>query len=424
MRNKTILFALFVFTINTIWAQDSTSTQGPVEGKIYFAPMPVIAVNPTFGVLYGVAASTNMFVGDPKTTRMSTSLGTITYSTKKQLMFTFKSTVYTSDDNWILMGDWRYFDTSQPTFGLGTGPQSAKLAGNSFPIGDEGMFSTPIEDAQMMEFKYVRFHESALKKIKKYFYLGIGYHLDMHFDINDNLLDLNPDTANSMGPIITSHYSYSKAYGFNPEEYNLSGVSLNALFDSRDNAATPYTGQYALVTFRINPTFLGSTKNSTSLWLEYRKYFSMSKTKPQNLIGFWAYGNFQTSGDLPYLDLPALGWDQFGRSGRAYTQGRFRGNNVMYSEVEYRFRIAGIKKNPDFFGAVVFANATTASRKSFTDANNYTYDDINLFQYVEPAIGFGFRIMLNKITRTNLTLDYAFGKYGSQGFFLNFNETF
>jgi len=27
------------------------------------------------------------------------------------------------------MGDWRFFITSQPTFGLGTGPQSAKLLG-------------------------------------------------------------------------------------------------------------------------------------------------------------------------------------------------------------------------------------------------------------------------------------------------------
>jgi len=168
---------------------------------------------------------------------------------------------------------------------------------------------------------------------------------------------------------------------------------------------------------------LGSTKNSTSLWLEYRNYIRLSEKHPQNLIGIWAYANLQTSGDLPYLDLPALGWDQFGRSGRAYTQGRFRGHNLMYLETEYRFRLAGLKNNPDFFGAVVFANATTASRKEYSYETE-TYDGIDLFQYVEPAVGFGLRFMINKVTRTNLSLDYAWGMYGSQGLFLNFNESF
>ncbi|MCK5907749.1 MAG: hypothetical protein KAG37_09175, partial [Flavobacteriales bacterium] len=140
--------------------------------------------------------------------------------------------------------------------------------------------------------------------------------------------------------------------------------------------------------------------------------------------GVWAYGNFQTSGDLPYLDLPAIGWDQFGKSGRAYTQGRFRGQNLLYTEVEYRFRLAGFKNNPNFLGAVVFANATTASRKEFTDDNNLTYNGINMFQYVEPAVGFGLRFMVSKVTRSNLTLDYAWGMHGSHGFFLNFNESF
>jgi hypothetical protein len=40
-----------------------------------------------------------MFVGEPSNTRMSTSLGSLTYSTKKQLMFTFKSNVYLPNDN-------------------------------------------------------------------------------------------------------------------------------------------------------------------------------------------------------------------------------------------------------------------------------------------------------------------------------------
>ena len=422
MMTKKLLLSTFVALLFITTIAQSTDSivvkDGPQKGKIYFSPLPVIGVNPTFGVIYGLAASTSMFTGDPINTRMSTSLGTFTYSTKKQLMITFKSNVYMPHDNWIMLGDWRYFNTSQPTYGLGTGPQSAKLAGSGIEY-DEGMFSEQIPDAQLMEFKYIRFHETVLKKMQDYIYVGLGYHIDYHHDIKDNLLNLD-----TVPPTITSHYSYSKVYGFNPNEYLLSGVSVNALYDSRDNAATPYKGRYALMTFRLNPTFLGSSQSSTTLWLEYRDYIGLSKeAQPSHMLAIWAFGNFQTSGDLPYLDLPAQGWDQFGRSGRAYTQGRFRGQNLIYTEAEYRVHLLGTKKNPDFFGAVAFVNASTASRDEFTYDGNL-YDGIKLFEYIDPGYGVGLRFMMSKTSRTNVTIDYAWGKYGSHGLFLNVNETF
>jgi hypothetical protein len=47
-----------------------------------------------------------------------------------------------------------------------------------------------------------------------------------------------------------------------------------------------------------------------------------------------------------------------------------------------------------------------------------------LFQVFQPGYGAGLRVLFNKATRTNLALDYAFGRYGNRGFFLNLNETF
>jgi len=117
------------------------------------------------------------------------------------------------------------------------------------------------------------------------------------------------------------------------------------------------------------------------------------------------------------MDLPAVGWDQFGRSGRAYTQGRFRGIDVVYGEVEYRFPL---QKKKETFGGVIFANGTTASnRNDFAEV-----DDIKLFEYIDYAYGAGLRIMIDKKSRANLSIDYAIGKYGSQGFYLGINEVF
>ncbi len=46
-----------------------------------------------------------------------------------------------------------------------TGPQSKKLADTGFEY-EDGMFSEAIDDAQLMEFKYLRFHETVLKNIQ------------------------------------------------------------------------------------------------------------------------------------------------------------------------------------------------------------------------------------------------------------------
>ena len=68
-----------------------------------------------------------------------------------------------------------------------------------------------------------------------------------------------------------------------------SGVSLNVFYDTRDNQINPYKGIYANINYRINPTFLGSDQNSTSLWLEFRTYLGLSR-KPQAYHWFWAFG--------------------------------------------------------------------------------------------------------------------------------------
>jgi hypothetical protein len=168
------------------------------------------------------------------------------------------------------------------------------------------------------------------------------------------------------------------------------------------------------LTFRINPTFLGSDKGSTSLWAEYRDYFDLTKDH-KNMLALWAYGSFQTSGSLPYMNLAGIGYDQYSGSGRGYTQGRIRGKSLVYTELEYRRKLFGSQKNPDKWGIALFGNVTTATNR---DAN------IDLFDYIDPTVGLGFRIMVNPKSRTTLCLDYAVGKYKSSGIYLGLNEFF
>lgn len=408
MKKLSILIFLLILTM-VGYSQDSSSSEKEMKEKpqVNMVWLPVIASSPANGWMFGVAPAANWVMGDPQTTSISNVLASLIYTTQKQLLFTFKGTQYFDGDKYSTLLDWRYFDTSQPTFGLGTGPQSAKLVSSGLEY-EDGLVSQGIDEAQFMAFKFLRLHQTfLLRSGKSRFFYGLGYHYDKHFDIDDALLNLD-----TVPPAITSHYAYSQTHGFDTDKYTLSGASLNALYDSRDNTINPYGGWYAFARFKYNPTWLGSTKNSTELWTEFRDYFSISEKRPRNILALWLYGSFNLSGELPYLDLPALGWDQYGRSGRAYPQGRFRGQQIVYGELEWRFPL---QKDHDKWGGVLFFNTNSASNK---DA------DIPLFEYVNIGYGLGIRYMVNEQSRTNICLDYGFGDYGASGFYLSVNEAF
>ncbi len=421
---KTLLIAMCI-SQNVLANNDNNSENASVEPapnqpqaiseddsleahKLYLTPVPVIGYNPANGTIYGVGASASYYFGDPQTTKASNMLTGLARTTLGQTITLFKSTVFTADNDWVLLGDWRYLDTSQPTYGLGTGPDSSQLINGGDVTVDDDIFSGTYNETQMMEFKYVRFYESVLKRIQGNWYVGFGYHLDFYDDIKDNLLDLENNEW-------TSHYAYSERYGFDHTGYTLSGASLNLMLDSRDNAINPRTGQYALITYRYNPEFLGSDQKSSTLWLEYRKFHNFTPEKKYpDVLAFWTFGNFVTSGNVPYMTLPATGYDQYARSGTGYVQGRFRGQDFVYAGLEYRKHLTILWGIP--IGGVVQVNASSASA---TGVN-----DIHIGEYIKPAYGVGLRFMLQKKTGTNLGIDFAKGADGASALYVRLNENF
>jgi hypothetical protein len=51
-------------------------------------------------------------------------------------------------------------------------------------------------------------------------------------------------------------------------------------------------------------------------------------------------------------------------------------------------------------------------------------NNIDLFQYIEPAVGIGLRLMIQKKARTNLAIAYGWGPNGAGALYLNLNEYF
>lgn len=187
-------------------------------------------------------------------------------------------------------------------------------------------------------------------------------------------------------------------------------MSLNLVYDSRDNQVNSTRGWFANINYRFNPVLFHNQEYSNVLYAEYRHFIPLSSKNERYILALWAYGQFITRGKVPYLNLPAIGWDQRSRSGEGYTQELFRGNGLIYLSTEFRFPITC----DQMISGTVFTNFVTASNVD---------NNISLFKSVQPAAGLGLRILIDKKTRTNLIVDYAWGN-NSKGFYLNAGETF
>lgn len=372
--------------------QDNTLVVKPTKNN-FFLIIPAIGSQPATGFFFGAVAQYT-FKGKEEKAKYSIANVGITYTLKDQWLVNIKNNILLKNNKIFLSGDYRLYLFSQPNYGLGTDiiPHDSKK--ENFTIDSL---------AQDMDYNYFKFHQTVSFEVRKNFYVGGGINLDWYSSINDKELDV--ENGN-----LTYHYNYSQKYGFDNLEYFLNGMSLNLVHDSRDNQVNASRGWFANINYRFNPILFNNQDYSNVLFAEYKHFIPVSHKNPHYILAIWTYGQFVTRGKVPYLNLPAIGWDQRSRSGEGYTQGLFRGNGLVYLSTEFRFPITCNQ----LLSGTVFTNFVTASNSD---------NNVSLFKSIQPAAGFGLRLLIDKATKTNLILDYAWGN-NSKGFYLNAGETF
>lgn len=364
--------------------------------------LPIIGSNPATGFMFGVGGQYAFRM--PESVRYSLISGSAQVTTKNQYIFMLKNSIYSKKQRIFYSGDWRFLVYSQSTYGLGTNSPEGGILDYQYNIG--GLETSSDSLTQPMKFNFARLHQSMGFKVRDGVYLGFGYQYDGYNKIVDEKLRLDPDD-----PLITSHYAYNTYYGYDVDKYYSSAINLSLIVDTRDNMINAHKGYFASVGWRGASKLTGNRSTSNIFQFEWRSFHGVSKRNPAHLVAFWLLGNFSPEGDFPYLILPATAYDQRGRSARGYTQGRYRGNNMVYGEAEYRFPISHCG---GVLGGVLFVNATTANNMA---------QDLKLFESVKPGYGVGLRVMVDKQSRTNLAIDIGMGDK-SGGFYLAASETF
>jgi hypothetical protein len=354
---------------------DKNYKQGKVDSV---TTKPVISIVPAIGYtlqtdLAGTLSGNVVFRTAPNT-RISTITVNPAYTQKKQVIVPLQSNIWTKDNQYDFIGDFRFYKYPQSSFGLGSNSDLA----NENPL----------------DYTFFRFYETVLRHIAGNFYAGLGYIFDDRWNMSER------------GQINGKVSDFEK-YG--PISRSIStGITFSGLFDSRDNSINASRGFYTSLQYRDNYTFLGSTTPWRSLIIDIRKYYKFPKGS-DNVLAFWSYNWLILNGRPAYLDLPATGHDPGNTTGRGYIQGRFRGAQMVYLESEYRFKIS----RNGLLGGVAFINAQSFSAAPGTS-----------LQGIQPGFGPGVRIKLNKVSKTNIAIDYGFGREGSRGLFINVGEVF
>lgn len=356
-------------------AQRDSCEEIEKQDEVHLAILPAFGYSLVTKLAGVVAGNIAFYAGNPNKEKISSINTSICYTQNNQIIFPILSNIWTKENKYNWLGDWRYYQYPEYTYGLGG--------------------HTSLKNSDLVNYSCIIIHEAILKHIyNSSIYGGLAYNLDYHWNITE---------AGNTDGRITDFQKYSKT-----KQSISSGISLNLLYDNRKNSINPSQSFYSSISFCPNFIFLGSDKNYNCLVIDTRKYFKLS-SKSDNILAFWNYNWFTFNGNAPYLDLPSTGWDAYANMGRGYIQSRLRGKNLMYLEAEYRFKIT----QNGLLGGVIFTNVQTV-----TDWPS------NKFQVYYPAVGTGIRIKINKYSGTNLAIDYAIGVNGSQGIFINLGEVF
>ncbi|CAN5522829.1 hypothetical protein BH10BAC1_BH10BAC1_15550 [soil metagenome] len=182
--------------------------------------------------------------------------------------------------------------------------------------------------------------------------------------------------------------------------FEAKGLGPILVIDKRDNPLNPAKGMYFEASYIDYKNILHNSNTFTSITIDARKYYTLFDRLIWN-------GNLYFSnnrGAVPYKMLSELGGARFLRG---YYRGRFRDNNMIVIQQEFRmpvYKMFGIA----IFGGIGKVSKTIQELKT----NEWHYD-----------YGVGLRVRLNKKENTNLRIDYGRTK-DSQGIYVVFAEAF
>lgn len=178
------------------------------------------------------------------------------------------------------------------------------------------------------------------------------------------------------------------------------GTGMTLGWDTRDHAFAPHQGALYEATLMTWQRYVGSEYSYNRLSFDLRQFVPVTET---HTLALQLYSAFMT-GEVPYYQLAMIGGQ---RLLRGYFEGRYRDNDMVAFQVEYRLPIWWR------FSGVVFTGIGEVA------------DRLEAFDFSSPkwTVGGGLRVILHQDERLLLRFDAGFGD-GTHGVYVNVHEAF
>jgi outer membrane protein assembly factor BamA len=336
---------------------------GERAGEFVVAPIPI--VNPTLGT--GLAAvAMYLYQIDEDSYPSLTGIGAL-YTDSDSKGFGIGQKANFKANAWKLNGGVVAFDLNLDFYGIGN---EAGDRGRSIRINQEG-WGAGI---------------SALRRIAGHWYGGLQYWY-LTIDSTFNLPELPPGFPIELPPTIEWRST-------------IAGLGLNFERDSRDSEFNPYSGSYFKGSYNVATEAFGSDFDFQSVNGSFNSY---RRLRNEAILAA-RISACATPGDAPFYALCKFGQNN---DLRGYVGGRYRDDNMIAAQAEYRWRFYRR------FGLVLFAGVGGVG-PSFEAA---------AFDNPLPSAGAGLRFMLSEDKRLNLSVDYAIGN-GTDALYFYVGESF
>jgi Omp85 superfamily domain len=357
----TLLFSLY-FVTQLIAQSDSTKiTDNPNRLKVIALPVVFYSPDTRLGGGAGGLLTFNFKSDSIGARRSSVTVGVV-YTQLNQLLLYFPFQLFPKNQAYWVSGEVGYFRYVFNFFGTGNAVDPTFI------------------EKYSATFPRVRLNVS--KKIKPNLFLGVRYAFDAFtFTKRDSgkILEQNKLTGSNGGRV--------------------SGVGIQTNYDSRDLLFYPTKGWVAEAFVYTEGSYSGSDFSYQRLSADVSHYVSFGK----NVLALNAV-TVLSNGDVPFHQMPVIGGT---KRMRGYFEGKYRDNNLLIVQGEYRFPI--YKR----FGGVAFGGLGQVSDK----LENVVSSPIRY------NFGAGLRFTLDKAQHINIRADYGIG-YKSSGFYLTVGEAF
>lgn len=378
MSNKFYIFLLFIFLSgfgNPIQSQsflkryfnnllNDTSDISKPQILVY----PTLAYAPETSWEIGLSSLYVYYAKRDTSNRLSEINGFTFVTLENQYGIWFDHAIYTDQSKWFFLG---------------------RLRLQSFPLQYYGIgMDSPSEYLALVDANQILIKERVLRKVRENLFFGL--------EVDFQRLT---QTAFKRAPESPTFELPRGSQG----STNL-GFGAGLVYDNRHNVLNVRNGFFSeLAYLRYSPTI--STFGFNSVIADTRIYRPVSKN---TVFAAQLLGQFN-SGDVPFNQLALMGGESMMRG---YYTGRFRDNNQIATQAEFRFLPLPLGFT-NRIGAAVFGGVATVFPN---------FENLNLNKIAWSAGG-GLRFLLFPKKDIYTRLDYALTKEGS-GFYFFIGEAF